>query len=158
MHKGTVILFVVLMSVWLLMSGHYTFLVTTLGVVSVGFCTFMARRINADDDEGLPLFLLGRLPFYLGWLIREIIVSNIDTAKIILFGKADPVVFRTSMTQKTPAGITTHANSITLTPGTVTMDIEDKSFVVHALTESMAEGVKSGEMDRRVTVVERGKS
>ena len=51
------------MAIWLLMSGHYTVLVTGLGVVvSVLFCTFMARRINADDEEGLPLFMLGELP------------------------------------------------------------------------------------------------
>ena len=154
LNKGTVILFVVLMTVWLLMSGHYTFLVTGLGVISVGFCTFMAHRISADDDEGLPLFMLGRLPFYILWLMREITVSNIDTVRVILSGKASPVVFSTSTSQKTPAGITTYANSITLTPGTVTMDIDAEGFVVHALTEAMADSVKSGEMDRRITKVE----
>lgn len=156
MHKGTVYLFIVLMAVWLLMSGHYTVLVTGLGVASVLFCTMMARRINADDDEGLPIFMMARLPLYLTWLMKEIIVSNLDTARIILFGKPDPVVFRVPATQKTAAGITTYANSITLTPGTVTMDIDDDGFVVHALDQSMADGVRSGEMDRRVTVVEGG--
>lgn len=154
MHIGTVVLFFVLMAIWLLMSGHYTVLVTGLGVVSVLFCTFMARRINADDEEGLPLFMLGRLPQYIIWLMREIIVSNIDTARIILFGQPDPVVFRVPASQKTAAGITTYANSITLTPGTVTMDIDDKGFIVHALTEEMADGVRSGDMDKRVSVVE----
>ena len=154
MHIRTVILFFVLMAVWLLMSGHYTVLVTGLGVVSVLFCTFMARRINADDEEGLPLFMLGRLPQYIIWLMREIIVSNIDTARIILFGQSAPVVFRVPASQKTAAGITTYANSITLTPGTVTMDIDDKGFIVHALTEEMADGVRSGDMDKRVAVVE----
>ena len=86
--------------------------------------------------------------------MREIIVSNIDTARIILFGQPDPVVFRVPASQKTAAGITTYANSITLTPGTVTMDIDDKGFIVHALTEEMADGVRSGDMDKRVSVVE----
>ncbi|MGC6484048.1 MAG: Na+/H+ antiporter subunit E [Candidatus Puniceispirillales bacterium] len=144
------------MAVWLLMSGHYTVLVTGLGVASVLFCTVMARRINADDEEGLPLFLMPRLPLYILWLMREIIISNLDTARVILFGKPDPVVFRVPATQTTAAGITTYANSITLTPGTVTMDIDDDGFVVHALNEVMADGVRSGEMDSRVTAIEGG--
>ena len=156
MQKRTVILFIVLMAVWLLMSGHYTVLVTGLGVASVLFCTVMARRINADDEEGLPLFLMPRLPLYILWLMREIIISNLDTARVILFGKPDPVVFRVPATQTTAAGITTYANSITLTPGTVTMDIDDDGFVVHALNEAMADGVRSGEMDSRVTAIEGG--
>lgn len=157
MHKGTFILFVILMTVWLGMSGHYTVLVTGLGVVSVIFCTVMARRISADDEEGLPLFMFARLPLYVAWLMGEIIKANIDTARVILFGQPDPVVFHARTSQATAAGLVTYANSITLTPGTVTMDIDDDGFTVHALTEGMADDVLSGAMDQKVTAVEGGR-
>lgn len=151
-----IILFSILMTVWLLMSGHYTVLVTGLGVLSVAFATWMATRISATDDEGLPLQLLARLPVYIVWLFREIVSSNIATTRIILQGKAAPVMFRVPYTQKTEAGIATYANSITLTPGTVTVDIDKKEFLVHALADEFADDVKSNVMDAKVTAVEGG--
>ena len=154
MVARTLILFSALMSMWLLMSGYYTALITGLGVVSVFFATLMATRVNAQDSEGLPLHMMARLPGYLLWLFREIAVSNIVTIKLILFRPPEPVVFRTRYTQKTPAGVATYANSITLTPGTVTVDIDDRGFLVHALSPELGEGIKDGEMDRRVTRVE----
>lgn len=150
----TLILFTVLMVVWLLMSGHYTPLVTGLGVASVAFTTWMARRISAQDREGLPLHILGRLPTYIVWLMREILVSNITTAKVILGGQPDPEIFRVPYSQKTAAGVATYANSITLTPGTVTVEIDDKGFLVHALTRELADDVKTGAMDARVSATE----
>ena len=56
------LLFVVLMSSWLLMSGHYTVLIISLGVVSVVFCVWLSHAINAIDDEGLPTHIFARLP------------------------------------------------------------------------------------------------
>ncbi len=152
--QRTVVLFIILMAVWLLMSGQYSFLVTGLGVASVVFCTAMARRINADDEEGLPLFLLPRLPLYILWLIYQIIASNISTARVILSGDSSPIIFRVRAAQQTAAGIATYANSITLTPGTVTVDIDEDGFIVHALNKQMADGVRSGEMNRRVAAIE----
>ena len=148
------ILFGILMVVWLLMSGHYTPLVTGLGVVSVGFATWMAVRINGHDREGLPFHLMAGLPGYILWLFREIAVSNISTIRLILVGQADPVLFRVPYTQKTAAGVATYANSITLTPGTVTVEITEGEFLVHAVSRELADDVKSGGMDEKVTRIE----
>lgn len=148
--------FLILMALWLLMSGHYTVLVTGLGVLSVAFAVAMARRINAADDEGLPLHMMKSLPGYLIWLFREILMSNIATAKVILGNTPDPEVFRVPYSQKTAAGVAAYANSITLTPGTVTIDIDDKGFLVHALDASFGDDVRSGEMDRRLRLAEGG--
>ena len=156
MTARTLLLFAILMSVWLLMSGHYTALVTGLGVASAVFATWMAARIGAQDSEGLPLHMMGRLPAYILWLFREIATSNIATMNLILFRKPEPVMFRARYSQKTPAGVATYANSITLTPGTVTVGIDDAGFLVHALSPELAGGVKDGEMDRRITRLERG--
>ena len=143
----SLLLFAILFGAWLLMSGHYTPLLIVL-----------ADQIGGTDEEGLPLHIMARLPAYLAWLIKEIIMSNLATGRLILFGRARPVMFNTPATQSTAGGIVTYANSITLTPGTVTIEVEDgkggTSFLVHAVDASFAEDVESGEMDRRVTALE----
>ena len=139
------LLFVVLMAGWLLMSGHYNGLLVFLGVISVTFCVWLSHAINATDEEGLPTHIFARLPSYLFWLFGEIIKSNYATAKFILNGRSDPQIF-------------TYANSITLTPGTVTIDIDEDAakdqFLVHALHADFGDDVRSNDMDRRVTALE----
>ena len=103
------------------------------------------------------------------WLFGEIIKSNYATAKIILNGRNDPEIFTVTATQNTAAGLATYANSITLTPGTVTIEMnpadEDSAvlegiqptshvFLVHALDPVFEEDVANGEMDRRVSALE----
>ena len=154
-------LFSVLFATWLLMSGHYNGLLITLGVISCALATWLADRIGATDEEGLPLHIMARLPGYLLWLLKEIVMSNIATGRLILGGTPKPVVFSTPATQSSAGGLVTYANSITLTPGTVTIEIEGdapsaRSFLVHALDPSFAADVESGEMDRRVTALEGG--
>ena len=65
-----------------------------------------------------------------------------------------PRLVRVKGSQKTELGQVIYANSITLTPGTITLDVRDGEFLVHALTEEAAAGVESGNMDRRVTALE----
>ena len=152
------LLFIVLMAAWLLMSGHYNGLLISLGVISVGFCVWLSHAINATDKEGLPTHIFARLPAYLLWLFGEIIKSNYATAKFILNGRSDPEIFSVTATQNSAAGIATYANSITLTPGTVTMDIDEEAakdqLLVHALHADFGEDVRSNDMDRRVTALE----
>lgn len=152
------LLFAVLMIGWLLLSGHYNPLLITLGVVSCGFATFMAIRIGATDGDGLPTHLFWRLPAYLVWLCGEIIKSNIATAKMILFGTVKPEVFEVAASQHSDAAMVTYANSITLTPGTVTIEVhgdDGRQILVHALHPEFGDDVRSGDMDRRCTALER---
>ena len=155
-----IFLFAVLFVAWLLMSGHYTPLLISLGVLSCALATVMADRIGGSDEEGLPLHIMARLPAYLVWLLKEIIMSNIATGRLILFGRARPVLFATPASQGTAGGVVTYANSITLTPGTVTIEVAEKNgtteFLVHAVDQPFADDVESGEMDRRVTALEAG--
>ena len=140
------------------MSGHYNGLLVSLGVISVTFCVLLSHAINATDEEGLPTHIFARLPSYLFWLFVEIVKSNYATAKLILNGRSDPEIFNVTVTQNTAAGIATYANSITLTPGTVTIDINEEAakdqFLVHALHADFGEEVRSNDMDRRVTTLE----
>ena len=155
------LLFVILLGMWLLMSGHYTPLITSLGIISCALAAGMAHLMGGTDRDGLPTHLFARLPGYLVWLCREIIVSNITTGRIILKGSTDEEWFEVPVTQTSDAGIVTYANSITLTPGTVTVDVtSDRDgktrFLVHALHPDFGDDVRDGEMDRRVSAVEDG--
>jgi multicomponent Na+:H+ antiporter subunit E len=152
------LLFVFYFVIWLLLSGHYDPLLLTLGVLSCITCLYVTWKAKFIDEEGLPLHLLIRLPIYTLWLFKEIIKANIDTAKIIIFNNPDPQNFRVKSSQKTEAGKVTYANSITLTPGTVTTVLDGDILEVHALSSDMADDVKSGVMDKKVSWLEGNKN
>ena len=152
------LLFVFYFVIWLLLSGHYDPLLLTLGVLSCITCLYVTWKAKFIDEEGLPLHLLIRLPIYTLWLFKEIIKANIDTAKIIIINDPDPQNFRVKSSQKTEAGKVTYANSITLTPGTVTTVLDGDILEVHALSSDMADDVKSGVMDKKVSWLEGNKN
>ena len=152
------LLFIFYFVIWLLLSGHYDPLLLTLGVLSCITCLYVTWKAKFIDEEGLPLHLLIRLPIYTVWLFKEIIKANIDTAKIIIFNNPDPQNFRVKSSQKTEAGKVTYANSITLTPGTVTTVLDGDILEVHALSSDMADDVKSGAMDKKVSWLEGNKN
>ena len=152
------LLFVFYFVIWLLLSGHYDPLLLTLGVISCITCLYVTWKAKFIDEEGLPLHLLIRLPIYTLWLFKEIIKANIDTAKIIIINNPDPQNFRVKSSQKTEAGKVTYANSITLTPGTVTTVLDGDILEVHALSSDMADDVKSGAMDKKVSWLEGNKN
>ena len=152
------LLFVFYFVIWLLLSGHYDPLLLSLGVLSCITCLYVTWKAKFIDDEGLPLHLLIRLPIYTVWLFKEIIKANIDTAKIIILNNPDPQNFRVKSSQKTEAGKVTYANSITLTPGTVTTVLDGDILEVHALSSDMADDVKSGVMDKKVSWLEGNKN
>ncbi len=152
----SLILFAHLMAVWLLLSGHFTPTLITYGVLCcVGVVALMAH-LRILDHEALPTHF-GIRPFlYLPWLLKEIVLSNLAVARVILSPSLPihPRILRVTAGQKTEVGQVIYANSITLTPGTVTLDVRDGHFLVHALTTESAAGLLSGEMDRRVTYLE----
>ncbi len=153
-------LFVALCVAWILWSGYFKPLLLGLGLASALVCTYLALRMRKADGEGSQFKILQhvhQLATYWPWLLLEIAKSNIDVAKIILSGKLniDPVMIRLKAGQATEMGQVIYGNSITLTPGTITVDIEDGELLVHALTQSGADGLREGEMDRRITALER---
>ena len=150
----SLILFLILLSLWLLMSGHYSILIITLGIISCAFCVYVAKRGNLIDDEGLPIFFIPRLSNYLIWLFKEILISNLNTAKVIINGKVEPETFTVKASQVTDVAKVTYANSITLTPGTVTTKMQKDVFEVHALNSDFGNDVRTNEMDKKVTWLE----
>ena len=150
----SLILFLILLCLWLLMSGHYSILIITLGIISCAFCVYVAKRGNLIDDEGLPIFFIPRLSNYLIWLFKEILKSNFNTAKVIINGKVEPETFTVKASQVTDVAKVTYANSITLTPGTVTTKMQKDVFEVHALNSDFGNDVRTNEMDKKVTWLE----
>lgn len=153
-------LFVALCVGWILWSGYFKPLLLGLGLASVLVCTYLASRMHKADGEGPQFNFLQhvhQLATYWPWLLLEIAKSNLEVAKIILSRKIkiDPLMIRLKASQSTEMGQVIYGNSITLTPGTITVDIEDGELLVHALAESGADGLHAGEMDRRVTALER---
>ena len=156
-NAKSITLFIVLFGFWLLMSGYYTPLILSLGVISCLLCVYLTIKGKFLDNETLPIYFFPRLIQYTLWLIKEILKSNIQTAKVIIMKSEEPELFSVKASQKTNEGKVTYANSITLTPGTVTTQIKDNVFEVHALTKEFGDDVRGSEMDRMVTWLEKGK-
>ncbi len=155
--KHVLALSVLLSAFWLINSGHYTSLLLFFMVVSVLFVAVLCHRMDVVDGESQPLELTFTIPMYWLWLIKEVIVANIAVARCVWKGadSISPSVIKVKANQKTDLGIVIYANSITLTPGTVSIDLEDNEITVHALTRETAKDLLTGEMDRRVCRVER---
>lgn len=141
---------------WLLLSGYFTAFLMAAGFGSALAVVWFARRMDVVDREGHPIHLGPKAMVYWPWLIKEIIKSAWDVSKIIVHPRLpiSPTLIQFQPTQTTDVGLVIHANSITLTPGTITIDAGPQGFLVHGLTRSGAQGVVDSEMDRRVTACE----
>ena len=144
---------------WLLLSGHYTPLLLTLGVLSCAFVVYLCLRMDVVDREILDAGPVLRVLLYVPWLMKEIFVSNIAVARIILDPKLpiSPRMVTFRGTQTTDLGKALYANSITLTPGTITTGIEGQEFQIHALSAADLETDEESVMNARCTWVERGR-
>ncbi|HUU72576.1 MAG TPA: Na+/H+ antiporter subunit E [Burkholderiales bacterium] len=150
--------FLVLFAFWLLLSGFFTAFLMLAGIGSALAVVLFARRMDVVDHEGHPIHLAPRaLLLYWPWLIKEIVKSACTVASVIVRPSLpiSPTLVRVRATQKTDVGRATFANSITLTPGTLSVEVGEDEILVHALTRSGANDLAAGEMDRRVTAFER---
>ena len=141
---------------WLLLSGYFQFLLLALGAASVVFCLWIAMRMDLIDHEGAPVHITWGALRYLPWLLWEIVKANIDVARRVIHPNLPiaPSLFDAPVSQQTDLGQALYANSITLTPGTVSVDLGPGVIRVHALHNGAADGVLEGEMDKRVSAVE----
>ncbi|MEQ8330736.1 MAG: Na+/H+ antiporter subunit E [Longimicrobiales bacterium] len=148
----------ILYAFWLALSGHYTPLLLTLGVASCALVVYLALRMRIVDEEGAPFHLVGRVLLYLVWLGKEIVVANFHVAGIILKPglPISPVMVTFRASQQTDLGRVLYANSITLTPGTITTRVRGHDLDIHSLTWVDVDAGEEDEMDRRVTWVEQG--
>lgn len=143
---------------WILMSGYFTPFLLAAGAGSALIIAWLAHRMEVADREGQPLHLTGQALGYTPWLFKEIVKSALSVSRIILDPRlrASPTLARFRPSQVSTVGLVTHANSITLTPGTITVEARHDEFLVHALTRDGALGTVDSEMDARVRRFEGG--
>ncbi len=141
---------------WLINSGMYSGLLLTLGALSVLTVTWLLHRMDVVDHESIPLHLLFRAPPYLLWLAGQIVLSNLDLVRRVWRPGAttDPQVSRVALEQSSNICRVTYANSINLTPGTLTVEMGEDSLLVHTLSREGLESLTEGEMSRRVSKLE----
>ena len=141
---------------WLLLSGHTGALLLTLGLLSVLLVVWLISRMDRHDQ--MPMAMVFNLQFvrYVGWLVWQVVLSNLAVARRIWDPALpiQPVWKKIDVSVKTPLFKTIYANSITLTPGTISVALEGNEILVHALTADGLDDLDEGTMDRRVTVFE----
>jgi multicomponent Na+:H+ antiporter subunit E len=141
---------------WLTLSGHYDSLTLSFGVFSCVLVTYLAWRMDREDRYAFVVPLSFRFAGYLGWLVKEIFKANVNVARIILDPRLpiSPIVVPFKATQKSDLGRMIYANSITLTPGTITTGTEGEILRIHALTWHDVDGREEDEMDRRISALD----
>ena len=149
----------ILAALWLLMSGLYKPLILSFGAISVLLVVVVVRRMDKVDSDRLEIHLK---PFgffaYIFWLLVEVAKANWAVTKIIL-SPAMPIrqhLFWVPTTQKSDLAQVVFANSITLTPGTITVETEENRFMVHAVAYGEGDMAALADMDARVTATENG--
>ena len=148
----TISLTITLYLLWLGLSGHFEPLLMSIGAVSTLLVVYLALRMDVVDRESHPIHLTGRLFRFWGYLSKEILLANLDVMRRVLSPGPDisPRYIDVPLPQKSDLGRVIYANSITLTPGTVSVELDRQSIKVHALSKEGAEDLASGEMARRV--------
>ena len=145
-------------AIWTAFSGHFDFLLLSFGVVSVLIVLYTLRRMRIVDKTPVKFQInLMSLMMYSFWLIKEILKSNITVAKTILSPqiKVKQNIFHVPLTPKSEAAQVIFANSITLTPGTITVETEKKNLLVHSLNFSESTEDEIADMGNRVSGCER---
>ena len=156
--------FVILFGLWLILSGHFQVKYILIGALSAGAVTYLTNdlfysSLQKGESAGAAIatiFLqIGRFILYIPWLIWQIVLANVGVALIILNPKMpiDPGFLLFSTKMKKNISRVTLANSITLTPGTVTVRLEEGEYIIHNLQPSLASGLTDGSMQNRVAKV-----
>ena len=150
-------LFVLLAGAWLLWSGYFDEpLLLSFGLGSCVLVVWLVARMDRIDGSPTQWGLVVRCVTYLPWLAVEVLKSNLHVAGLILHPSLPirPQLVSGPAHQKTDLGQVIYANSITLTPGTITLDLRDGHVLVHAISDTTAAGVTEGVMDAKVTALE----
>ncbi|MCP4374340.1 MAG: Na+/H+ antiporter subunit E [Deltaproteobacteria bacterium] len=148
--------FVMLFGFWLLLSGKYDLFHLSLGVICSSLIAYLTHDLLfANVRLGNARVIARRFFAYIPWLLYQIITSNIYVASVVLGPKhrVKPQIIRFKTKLESDISWVTLANSITLTPGTITMDIKDGEFLVHALDKKVADDLNAGEMEDRIAHV-----
>jgi len=144
---------VLLAVAWLLWSGLLQPLLLGLGLFSCALVVYLSHRMHLFDTDFFSLRFSLRLFRFWAWLASEIVRSSLEVARVVLNPRLpiSPTVIEFETRCSHPVDRAILGNSIILTPGTLTLNIDGQRLTVHALTQAGAEGVQAGTMDRHVS-------
>lgn len=144
-----------LIAAWVLWSGYLKPLLLGLGALSCMLTIWVVRRMGYFDEDTFAFHYDWRLLGFWAWLGREIILSSIQVARVVLQRNPaiSPKVVEIDGSGLGPVDLALLGNSITLTPGTLTLDVYEGRLLVHALTADGAAALRQGEMQRRVAAL-----
>jgi multicomponent Na+:H+ antiporter subunit E len=151
-----VVLFITLAVLWVLWSGLFKPLMLLLGLASCILVVWLAKRFDTLDHESVPVHLGPKIIAYWGWLTKEIVIASLQVTRIVLARNMpiSPCMVKVQSKSHGQVRQVLFANSITLTPGTLTTDIDDDGMLtVHALTTDGAQGVTDGPMNDKVAAL-----
>ena len=141
MLRNAIVLAIVLGLYWLGLSGYFdNGMLLTLGVISILLVLGLCYRMRILDTETVPYLNSVKAMSYYTWLFKEIVKANFKVVKAVLSPDLEisPTLVKIPSTPKTEIGKTMFANSITLTPGTVSVEMGKDEILVHALLEEMS--------------------
>jgi multicomponent Na+:H+ antiporter subunit E len=154
----TASLLALLIAAWVLWSGQFQPLLLVLGAISCLLTAYLTRRMGYFEDDLFALRFGARLFGYWAWLAKEVVRSSIEVARVVVNPRLpiSPQIVEIQATASHPVDQAILGNSITLTPGTLALDVHRGRIQVHCLTQAGADDLKSGEMDRRVAALRQG--
>ncbi len=148
--------FFIMMGFWILLSGKFDPFHLTLGVISSALVSFLSADLLMYEQGRNRVATGVRFILYLPWLLYQILLSTLHVTFLALHPKMkdqiDPTIVTFKTKLKTNIARVALANSITLTPGTITIRIEDDVFYIHAISRKAAAGLP-GEMEDRLAKV-----
>lgn len=149
------VLLVPLIAAWLLWSGIFKPLLLGLGLFSCLLTIYIKHRMDYFATDVFAMSYGRRLFGYWLWLGKEVVKSSLDVARIVISPSLpiSPQVVKVKASSEHPVDQALLANSITLTPGTLALDVHDGEIIVHALTRAGADELERGEMDHRVAAL-----
>ena len=145
-------------AVWIVFNGRFTLEIALFGIVIAGLMfAFMCRFMDYSPEKEksfyrkFPLFCR-----YVLLLVREIVKANVIVCKMILSRREriEPAMVKVHTNLKTETARVMLANSITLTPGTITVSMEGRELLVHCLDKSLAEGMEDSEFEKLLEQLE----
>jgi len=141
---------------WSVLSGHFDPLFLALGTFSVVVVHLLSARAGLIGRESASIAIAPRLLRYFPWLGKEVLVSAVAVVRKVWAPRLAlrPVVSATPSPDMTELGQVVYANSITFTPGTLSLDVDEDQIKVHSLEEADVEALRSGRMLRRVQRLE----
>ena len=161
---GSALQFLALMATWLVFSGRFEAKYVIMGILSSGLLAYLNRDLlhfsghpaaTGRTNLRLRLATCWRFLRYLLWLLYSIVMANLQVLWVVVHPRLpiDPRLLRFRTQHQSSIAQVTLANSITLTPGTITVDLVDGHYTIHAIMRASAESLLTGEMQNRVAAV-----